>query len=268
VALTANAIKGIQEMFLENGFDDFLSKPIDIKRLGQIMYKWLPKEKQIDKDSYEEKVGTGTLDELLCRARAVFSKVSNFSVDSSLALCDNNIEIVLEVINIYVKSAKNVFLKIEKAYEQKDFHNYGIEVHGVKSASKNIGADLLSEEARMLEVESKAKNEVYVMTHHEQFLADYHRLVEELSESLKLIFPKETRKLKPISEEKYQSLLMNAKEALENWNTKDGMDMINELLSCELEEEARNSLEDILENIELFDFDIAIKKIRKLEGES
>ncbi|MCL1991789.1 MAG: ATP-binding protein [Spirochaetes bacterium] len=47
IALTANAIAGAKEMFLENGLNDFLSKPIDTIKLGQILEQWLPKEKRI-----------------------------------------------------------------------------------------------------------------------------------------------------------------------------------------------------------------------------
>jgi len=46
VALTANAISGMEEMFLENGFNDYLSKPIDIQKLNVILEKWIPAEKQ------------------------------------------------------------------------------------------------------------------------------------------------------------------------------------------------------------------------------
>jgi CheY-like chemotaxis protein len=45
VALTANAVVGMKEMFLENGFNDFLSKPIDISRLNEILEHWIPKGK-------------------------------------------------------------------------------------------------------------------------------------------------------------------------------------------------------------------------------
>ncbi|MCL2010498.1 MAG: response regulator, partial [Synergistaceae bacterium] len=46
IALTANAVSGTREMFLQNGFDDFLSKPVDIVSLNAVLEKWLPKEKQ------------------------------------------------------------------------------------------------------------------------------------------------------------------------------------------------------------------------------
>ena len=46
VALTANAISGMREMFLEKGFNDFLGKPIDVSQLDEILYRWIPKNKQ------------------------------------------------------------------------------------------------------------------------------------------------------------------------------------------------------------------------------
>jgi len=47
IALTANAIVGAREMFLENKLNDFISKPIEIEKLNHILAKWLPKDKQI-----------------------------------------------------------------------------------------------------------------------------------------------------------------------------------------------------------------------------
>ena len=48
IALTANAVSGMKEMFLEQGFNDFLSKPIDVSKLDEILHKWIPKEKRAD----------------------------------------------------------------------------------------------------------------------------------------------------------------------------------------------------------------------------
>jgi CheY-like chemotaxis protein len=45
VALTANAVVGMKETFLDNGFNDFLSKPIDVSKLNDILERWITKDK-------------------------------------------------------------------------------------------------------------------------------------------------------------------------------------------------------------------------------
>jgi CheY-like chemotaxis protein len=47
IALTASALTGMKEMFLEKGFNDYLSKPIDISKLDDVLDKWIPEEKKI-----------------------------------------------------------------------------------------------------------------------------------------------------------------------------------------------------------------------------
>ena len=46
VALTANAVSGMKEMFLGSGFNDFMSKPIDTVKLNSVLEKWIPIEKK------------------------------------------------------------------------------------------------------------------------------------------------------------------------------------------------------------------------------
>jgi len=46
IALTANAVVGMREIFIENGFDDFISKPIDVSKLDEILVRWIPEEKR------------------------------------------------------------------------------------------------------------------------------------------------------------------------------------------------------------------------------
>jgi signal transduction histidine kinase/AmiR/NasT family two-component response regulator len=56
IALTANAVSGTREMFLEKGFNDYLSKPIDIAQLDSVLKMWIPREKQKKHDEEENKV--------------------------------------------------------------------------------------------------------------------------------------------------------------------------------------------------------------------
>ena len=54
VALTANAVGEISEMFMKEGFQDFMTKPIQSERLKEVLRRWLPKELIINKEEYDE----------------------------------------------------------------------------------------------------------------------------------------------------------------------------------------------------------------------
>ena len=56
IALTANAMEGVREMFLENGFQDFITKPLDKKALNEALLKWIPEQRRRKPDTWEESV--------------------------------------------------------------------------------------------------------------------------------------------------------------------------------------------------------------------
>ena len=56
IALTANAMEGVREMFLENGFQDFITKPLDKKALNEALKKWIPEERRREPDTWEQSV--------------------------------------------------------------------------------------------------------------------------------------------------------------------------------------------------------------------
>jgi signal transduction histidine kinase/CheY-like chemotaxis protein len=60
IALTANALSGMQEMFLSKGFDDYLAKPIEINKLGAIIEKWTPAEKREKAETVSKEAGSAT----------------------------------------------------------------------------------------------------------------------------------------------------------------------------------------------------------------
>ena len=56
IALTANAMEGVREMFLKNGFQDFITKPLDKKGLNETLKKWIPEQKRKEPDTWEQSV--------------------------------------------------------------------------------------------------------------------------------------------------------------------------------------------------------------------
>ncbi|MCL2207133.1 MAG: ATP-binding protein, partial [Fibromonadales bacterium] len=145
VALTANAIHGTKEMFLENGFNDFLSKPIDITKLNAILENWIPKEKQ------EE-------------AKGEIKK-----------------ETSLQTLSVFYNEGTKKIEEIQKCLETDNYKLYTIYVHALKSAAANIGAKDLSEAANTLELAGNNGDTEYIRLHTAQFLADLRYLLNHIN---------------------------------------------------------------------------------------
>ncbi|MCL2044739.1 MAG: response regulator [Treponema sp.] len=94
IALTANAVSGMKEMFLEKGFNDFLAKPIDVSKLDETLVRWIPKEKHntevkkklvllVDDNRENLRLGINALEEK-------YDVITAPSADKMLLLLENN----------------------------------------------------------------------------------------------------------------------------------------------------------------------------------
>ncbi len=263
VALTANAIKGVQDMFLSNGFDDFLSKPIEIKRLGQVMRKWIPMCKQLKKEEAEaqgvpteENIGDVSDAEQFA---GKFARVENLNLTEALNRCNQDTSILYEVIKIYVASSGATLERLSVAIEGADYKNYATEVHGIKSSSKSIGANMLAEAAYQLEMAGKEENTQYIEEHHEGFPIAYRLLLKQLKEALE---PQKEEVVKqPISRELLDAKLLDLRAAIGEWEAKAAAEVIVELQGYELSTELEAALLEMLEHLEMYDFDLALEKL-------
>ena len=164
VALTANAMGDAREMYLEAGFADYLSKPIDSAKLEAMISQMLPKEKVLHKgdEGFIEKTdGTkqgakGGWDGIERRKNAksagdnFFSKL--FGIDISLALknCGGE-EVFTEALKNFWEAIQEKSNLIEEYEKNSDWKNYTVLVHALKSSARLIGATKLSEDAAYLE---------------------------------------------------------------------------------------------------------------------
>jgi len=126
VALTANAVIGQEEMFLANGFDGFISKPIDSRELNYILIELIRNKKLIQGNELKEADIISGSDEIATAA----------------ALDINNAISVIEEI-----------LPDLNADDKENMELYITTVHGIKSALANIGESALSNAALKLEQE-------------------------------------------------------------------------------------------------------------------
>ena len=173
IALTANAVVGAEGQYLSAGFDGYLSKPITIQELEKTLRKYLPQGSVEDRaqDAEEEKPASVSLDKV---------RSLGLNVDAGLMYTCSDEDFYLELLTDYARSADDKCSELSSYLEKGDLKNYEILVHSLKSASKTIGADELSDRAKALEEASRDQNTDFVNANHEAFVTGFRELAAKI----------------------------------------------------------------------------------------
>jgi signal transduction histidine kinase/DNA-binding NarL/FixJ family response regulator/HPt (histidine-containing phosphotransfer) domain-containing protein len=165
IALTANAVSGMREMFIEKGFSDFLAKPIDISKLDEILARWIPKEKRERK--IEKKMENPNNDLQGGIAAPPFSKAAEPSphslipgvdIQKGISMTGGTMAFYREVVGLFRKDAEERLTVLQNAPDTGALPVFITHVHALKSASASIGAAEISAKAAELEAAGKAGN--------------------------------------------------------------------------------------------------------------
>ena len=176
IILTANAVSGAREMFLEEGFDDYLSKPIIAIKLEQMIQKYLPEELLTNNDLEQKNKIPATSDEA---ARSAPSENGLVSWEKGKAFFMGDEELYREMLQAFLESSSA--MELRQYYEESDFDNYRIKIHAMKANLANIGAMSVSDKAKQLELALVNENNVsYVQENHDEFMKEYERVVSEV----------------------------------------------------------------------------------------
>ena len=173
IALTANAIAGTKEMFLENGFNDFLSKPIDTVRMNTILEKWIPKEKQ--KNPTKEAMVSD-----VPKGEDITIEIEGVDTNRGIKMSGGTVEFYLETLTLFHKDGFEKIKEIKECLETNNLSLYTIHVHALKSASSNIGADALFEQAKALEQAGDDEDITYIEKNNAMFLINLELLLDKI----------------------------------------------------------------------------------------
>lgn len=271
IAFTANAVSGAREMFLREGFDEFVSKPIEPLEMERILRKVLPKSSISYVDENDKKPSKSEdTEDIMIRLEG-----AGIHTHTGIQYCGNDRKFYVEMLTKFAVEAKPKEAEINNFFRQEDLKNYGIRVHALKSTAKMVGADSLSEKAKHLEMAAKNCDAGYIREHHEELLAEYHQVVQYISEVFDLDRDGSVQAVQgdgaEISKEDMLRRLTELKEALDTFEADKAESLISEMSGAVYQGTSIGELlYAIRQDVEDFEFTLASEKaetlIKKVEG--
>ena len=187
VALTADAMSGVGDKYIEVGFNDYLSKPIENTELNRVLNKILTKEKEedihkvipiTDEEIAElnRRFGDPTLNSNDKKNNIDYLKENDIDVDSSLKLL-GDIDMYNETLETFIEENKKRIPRLKENKESGNMSEYAIDVHALKSDSKYLGFKKLAELSYEHEMKSKENNKEYINEHFDELMNEYNKIM-------------------------------------------------------------------------------------------
>lgn len=203
ICLTADAVSGAKDRYLADGYNDYLTKPVEAMALEQMLAQYIPDEKityaedfvtdtEYDASFFEEE-DTGLYSD--SRLYEIYMTDPVLSYKSALDILESE-ETLAEVLKQFYDSIDEYNEEIERYLTAKDYKNYTVKVHALKSSAKTIGAPSISEEAKELE----RLGNVILNSDDESEINDACEVIEKTTPSVLM----EVRRLKEVLESLYE----------------------------------------------------------------
>jgi len=250
VALTANAVSGVREMFLSNGFSDFMSKPIDTKKLDEMLEKWLPKEKR---EKATEEIKNEANSEIKI-------KIEGVDIRKGISMTGGTFESYAQTLTAFYKDGLKKIEEIKKCLETDNYPLYTTYVHALKSASASLGASDLSEQAKVLEIAGRQEDASFIRLQNPKFLTSLEILLNNIDTALNSIKKQET----PLEVEAFKSELCKLKEAFDVFDFGAINEITGNLQKFAQAPEIAESLENVLQNTVIGEYEKAVAAIDTL----
>ena len=178
IALTANAVAGVKETYLSEGFDDYMSKPIDSRHLEEMLAKYLLPEKviytEVMSEAAAESASEQAMEETKSGIADELAELPLFDTALGIKYCADSEEMYVEILSIFCEMQDEKIEELNGFVEKEDWDNYTVSIHGLKSNSLNIGGKRLSSLCLSLEQAGKAIKSGDNVSEKIQFIKENH----------------------------------------------------------------------------------------------
>lgn len=264
IALTANALVGNREMFFNAGMDDFVAKPIELKDMLVVLKKWLPTEKIValnEQERMQQAAKNVNTDEGI-------GGMTFLDTGYALSLLKSE-KLYWKILKDYYQMIDKKIAKIKQSEVEEDIGIYIVEVHALKSSSKQIGALSLSKKAENLEAAGNHHDLEKIHTLTDEMLEEYRNLETSLSP-----YFMETEEEQPIAEStgkvadksQISEFLQKVKNAIDDLDLDAAEEAAGELAGIGLASEMAVICKELKTAISDMDLDHCADLIEQLEN--
>lgn len=255
VVLTANAMAGIREKYMQDGFAEYISKPIVPEKLERVLNQFIPEDKIILVEDTEE------IEEVSFSRKEVASVPLEAEIDKNIGLsyCGGDEELYEEMLKTYYEQGKEYAEKLPVLFENMDWGNYSTIAHAMKSTSLSIGAAKFSEMAKQHEMAGKEENASFIKDNWNDFYDNFINVLNTIAKNHKLDEEKtQTESVTEVSSESYRKECEILLEYLKNYEMNPAMEQLNKIATIKTSkidmEKQTKLLDDMKNAIDDFDF--------------
>jgi signal transduction histidine kinase/CheY-like chemotaxis protein len=254
VALTANAVSGMREMFLEKGFNDFLAKPIDVSKMDEILTTWIPKEKRV----VNGEQGTERPEQ---KKTETALTISGVDTGRGIAMTGGTVTAYKQVLALFRKDAQDRLPLLQTVPESDDLPSFITQVHALKSASASLGAADVAEKAARLEAAGKTRDMEYIRGN----LDNFAQRLAELAFNIGAVLEPESPQSSGDSPSLPIPRLKELADAIQLRNTATIDSILEELMRQPFDSKAKEILEQISDEVLVAEYEKATEIVRSLK---
>ena len=251
VALTANAVGGVREMFKAEGLNDFLAKPIEISQMTAILKKWIPIEKQ------------GLKPETPALEPSPFV-IAGLDTRRGITNSGGTVDAYNEILAVYASDCSSRLRDMQVFHSEGDIKALTISVHAIKSASANIGAESIAVTAAELEAAGKAGDIGYINMSLNGFFTALTQQLDNIRSYLSSISQEDIIRDKPADIDFLRTSLTEISYHMGNLEIDAAENVLEELFTFQWDDEVIAQINKIKECIDIFDYDGTATAIEEL----